>query len=161
MTEKEAVETFLHDGDSFCISGFVRYRQPESIMREIARQGKKHLSLIDESGDIYGIDLLVALGVLDRIDIAYTVARQVGGISGTPAIDHSIREGMPRPMELGGVLATPKDKIKADAPPVKVVDWTNFQISLRFMAGALNVPFIPCRSAMAQIYSNTIKKSKR
>ena len=45
MTEKEAVETFLHDGDSFCIGGFVMCRQPEAIMREIARQGRKNLSI--------------------------------------------------------------------------------------------------------------------
>jgi glutaconate CoA-transferase subunit A len=147
MTEKEAIETFLHDGDSLCIGGFVMWRQPESILREIARQGKKNLSLIDESGDFEGIDLLVELGMLDRIDIAYSISRQVGGISGTPAIDRGIREGVPRPIEAGGVLATPKDKIKSDVPPLKIVDWTNFEISLRFVAGALNVPFMPCRSS--------------
>src|SRR4030042_3607270 len=87
MTEREAVATFLHDGDSFCMGGFVMWRQPEAIMREIARQGKKNLSIIDESGCFEGIDLLVELGLLDRIDIAYTITRQVGGISGTPAID--------------------------------------------------------------------------
>jgi len=148
MTEKEAVETFLHDGDSFCMGGFVMWRQPESIMREIARQGKKNLSVIDESGDFEGIDLLVQLGMLDRIDIAFTITRQVGGISGTPALERGIKEGVPRPVEAGGVLATPKDKIKSDVPPLKIVDWTNFGISLRFMAGALNVPFMPCRSSL-------------
>jgi glutaconate CoA-transferase subunit A len=148
MTEKEAVETFLHDGDSFCMGGFVMWRQPESIMREIARQGKKNLSLIDESGDFEGIDLLVQLGILDRIDIAFMITRQVGGISGTPALDRGLKEGVPRPVEAGGVLATPKDKIKSDVPPLKIVDWTNFGISLRFMAGALNVPFMPCRSSL-------------
>ena len=148
MSEKEAVETFLHDGDSFCISGFVGWRQPESVIREIARQGKKHLSLIDESCDSGGLDLLVALGALDRIDIAYWPIRQVGGFSGLPAIDYCLREGVPRPLDGGGVLSTPTDKIKDDTPAVKLVDWTNFQISLRFMAGALNVPFIPNRSAM-------------
>ena len=147
MTEKEAVETFLHDGDSLCLGGFVMWRQPESVLREIARQGKKNLSLIDESGDFEGIDLLVELGMLDRIDIAYCISRQVGGISGTPAIDRSIREGVPRPIEAGGVLVTPKDKLKSDVPPLKIVDWTNFTISLRFVAGALNVPFIPCHSS--------------
>jgi len=54
------------DGDSLCLGGFVMWRQPESILREIARQGKKNLSLIDESGDFEGIDLLVELGMLDR-----------------------------------------------------------------------------------------------
>jgi glutaconate CoA-transferase subunit A len=33
-------------------------------------------------------------------------------------------------------------------PPLKIVDWTNFEISLRLMAGALNVPFMPTRSSL-------------
>ena len=148
MTEKEAVATFLHDGDSFCMGGFVMWRQPQSIMREIARQRKKNLSLIDESGDLEGIDLLVELGILDRIDIAYSITRQVGGISGTPAIERGLKEGVPRPVEAGGVLATPKDKIKSDMPPLKIVDWTNFEVSLRLIAGAFNIPFMPCRSSI-------------
>src|SRR4030043_27204 len=78
MTEKEAVETILHNGDSFCMGGFVMWRQPEAIMREIARQGK----------------------------------------------------------------------INSDLPWVKLVDWTNFEISLRLMAGEINVPFMPCRSSL-------------
>ena len=160
MTEKQAVETFLHDGDSFCMGGFVMWRQPESIMREIARQGRKNLSLIDESGDFEGIDLLIELGMLDRIDIAFTITRQVGGICGTPALERGIKEGVPRPVEAGGVLSTPKDKIKSDVPPLKIVDWTNLQVSLRLMAGALNVPFMPCRSSHGSDipkYNNDIK----
>lgn len=148
MTEKEAVETFLHDGDSFCMGGFVMVRQPESIMREIARQGKKNLSIIDESGDYEGIDTLVELGMVDRIDIAYSMTRQVGGISGTPAIERGLKEGIPRPIEAGGVMATPKDKIKPGLKSVKIVDWTNYQIALHFIAGAYNVPFMPCRSSL-------------
>jgi glutaconate CoA-transferase subunit A len=147
MTEKEAVETFLHDGDSFCIGGFVMWRQPESIFREIARQGKKNLSIIDESGTFDGIDLLVELGLVDRIDIAYSLTRQVGAISGTPALERGLKEGLPRPVEAGGVMATPKDKVKSDSPPLKIVDWTNFQVALRLIAGAFNVPFMPCRSS--------------
>jgi glutaconate CoA-transferase subunit A len=148
MTEKEAVETFLHDGDSFCMGGFVMVRQPESIMREIARQGRKNLSIIDESGDYEGIDTLVELGMLDRIDIAYNMTRQVGGISGTPAIERGLKEGIPRPIEAGGMMATPKEKIKPGSKPVKIVDWTNYQIALHFIAGAYNVPFMPCRSSL-------------
>jgi len=161
MTENEAVATFLHDGDSFCMGGFVMWRQPESIMREIARQGKKNLSIIDESGDFEGIDLLVELGILDRIDIAYSLTRQVGGISGTPALERGLKEGVPRPVEAGGVMVTPKEKTESGLPPVKIVDWTNFEISLRIMAGALNVPFMPCRSSLgADIpkYSKEIKE---
>jgi glutaconate CoA-transferase subunit A len=160
MTEKEAVETFLHDGDSFCMGGFVMWRQPQSVMREIARQGKKNLSLIDESGDFDGIDLLVELGILDRIDIAYILTRQVGGISGTPAIERGLKEGIPRPVEAGGVMATPKEKTKSGVPPLKIVDWTNYEISLRLVAGAFNVPFMPCRSSIGTDIPNYNKEIK-
>jgi len=160
MTEKEAVATFLHDGDSFCIGGFVMWRQAESVMREIARQRRKNLSIIDESGDLEGIDLLVELGILDRIDIAYTITRQVGGISGTPAIERCLKEGVPRPAELGGVLATPKDKIKSDTPPLKIVDWTNIEVSLRLIAGAFNIPFMPCRSSIGTDFPKYNKEIK-
>jgi glutaconate CoA-transferase subunit A len=148
MTEKEAVQTFLHDGDSFCIGGFVMWRQAESAIREIVRQRKKNLSIIDESGDFEGIDLLVEMGMLDRIDIAYSMTRQVGGISGTPAIERGIREGVPRAVEAGGVLQTPRDKLQSDMPPLKIVDWTNYEVSLRLMGGAMNVPFMPTRSSL-------------
>jgi len=147
MTEKEAVEKFLHDGDSFCMGGFVMWRQPESVIREIARQGKKNLSLIDESGTFEGIDLLVELGALDRIDTAYAMTRQVGAMSGTPALERGLKEGLPRPVEAGGVMATPKYKVKSNAPPLRIVDWTNFQVALRFVAGAFNIPFMACRSS--------------
>ena len=148
MMEKEAVATFLHDGDSLCMGGFVMVRQPQSMMREVARQGRKNLSIIDESGDYEGIDSLVELGMLDRIDIAYSITRQVGGITGTPAIERGLKEGIPRPIEAGGVLVTPKDKVKSNVPPLKIVDWTNYGIALRLMAGAFNVPFMPCRSSL-------------
>ena len=41
MTEKEAVQTFLHDGDSFCFGGFVMWRQAESVMREMVFSANK------------------------------------------------------------------------------------------------------------------------
>lgn len=147
MTEKEAVATFLHDGDSFAIGGFIQWRQPQSIVREIIRQRKKNLSLIDESA-FFGMDQLVGAEVLDRLDLAYWPIRQIGGIVGLPSVERCLKEGDPRPIDIGGILKTPEDKIKSDKPPLKIVDWTNFEVSLRFMAGALNVPFIPCRSSL-------------
>lgn len=147
MTEKEAVATFLHDGDSFAMGGFFQWRQPMSVTREIIRQKKQNLSLIDESG-FFGLELLVGAGVLDRLDLAYFPIRQVGGINGLPSLERWLKEGAPRSIDVGGVLKTPEDKIKSDKPPLKIVDWTNFEVALRFVAGALNVPFMPCRSSL-------------
>lgn len=147
MTAKEAVETFLHDGDSFCMGGFFLWRQPEAVIREIARQRKKHLSIIDESG-FSSLNLLVGLGLVDRIDFAYHMFRQVS-LAGLPSLDSGLKEGIPRPVQFGGVLKTPEDKIKPGVSPIEVVDWTNFEISQRFVAAAFNIPFLPCRSSLS------------
>ncbi|OPY91407.1 MAG: hypothetical protein A4E73_02030 [Syntrophaceae bacterium PtaU1.Bin231] len=40
MSEKEAVATFLHDGDLFTVGGFLNNRESDSVFREIARQGQ-------------------------------------------------------------------------------------------------------------------------
>jgi len=33
-------------------------------------------------------------------------------------------------------------------PQMELVDWTNYMVSLRFVAGAMNIPFMPCRSGL-------------
>ena len=46
MTEKEAVEKFVHDGDYFAAGGFGANRIPNSIIHEIVRQRKKNLGFL-------------------------------------------------------------------------------------------------------------------
>ena len=46
MTEKEAVEKFVHDGDYFAAGGFGANRIPNSILHEIVRQRKKNLGFL-------------------------------------------------------------------------------------------------------------------
>ncbi len=145
MTEKEAVETFLKDGESFTVGGFLMNRESECIFREIARQGKKHLNYIEESSTT-GIDILIGMGAIDRFDVAYMPYRQIGGIMSMPSLDRSFKEGNPRPVNMGNMMKT--ENYCGNEEPLEIVDWTNFMISLRFVAGSMNVPFMPCRSSL-------------
>lgn len=145
MSEQDAVRTFLKDGDTFTVGGFLLNRESESVFREIARQGQRHLTYIEESCT-FGIDLLIGTGAIDRFDQAYIPHHQVGGILGLPMLNRCLHEGDPRPVDMGGVMATPSDR--SDQEPFKLVDWTNFMVSLRFVAGSMNLPYMPCRSGI-------------
>ncbi len=145
MTEQEAVSSFLKDGDSFTVGGFLLNRESDCVFREIARQGTKHLHYIEESCSL-GIDILIGLGAIDRFDQAYMPNRQLGDISGLPCLERCLKEGIPRPAEMGGYAKT-LDYV-GNETPIKIVDWTNFMISLQFVAGSMNVPFMPCRSGL-------------
>ncbi len=145
MTEKEAVSKFLKDGASFTIGGFLLNREGDSVFREIARQGQKNLKFIGESCTLT-VDILIGLGALDRFDQAYIPQRQIGGIAGLPCLDQCLNTGDPRPVDMGGILKT-KD-YQGTEEPLRMVDWTNYMLSLRFVAGSMNVPFMPCRTGL-------------
>lgn len=145
MSEKEAVSAFLHDGDSFTVGGFLLNRESDSIFREIARQGQKNLKYIEESST-FSADILIGTGQLIRFDVAYIAHRQVGAMYGMPNLQRCLQEGQPRPVDMGGYMAT-KD-YQGDEEPLVVADWTNFQVALRLVAGAMNVPYMPTKSSL-------------
>ncbi len=61
MNMKEAVSTFVHDGDCIALGGFVTNRKPYAAVREIIRQGIKDLYL--EGGPAGGdVDMLIGAG---------------------------------------------------------------------------------------------------
>jgi glutaconate CoA-transferase subunit A len=143
MTEKEAVSTFLKDGGCFTVGGFLLNRESDCVFREIARQGIKNLHFIEESST-FSIDMLIGLGLIDRFDTAYIPHRQVGQMDGLPGLQRCFNTGDPRPIKMGGVLQTPN--YTGNEKPMEIVDWSNFMVALRYVAGALNVPFMPCKS---------------
>ncbi|MCD8067559.1 MAG: glutaconate CoA-transferase [Lachnospiraceae bacterium] len=70
MTEKEAVEKFVHDGDCLALGGFVTNRRPYAMVREIIRQGIKNLYL--EGGPSGGdMDMLIGVGAVTAMNAAY------------------------------------------------------------------------------------------
>lgn len=122
MSAEEAVRRFVHDGDLVTVGGFTVSRNPMALAREIIRQGKKDLHLAVHSHG-QAMDLLVGAGCVKRIEIAY------GGTGRFAPTCIRFRKA-------------------AQSGTLEVEDYSNFQMSLRMLAGALNLPFMPCRSGL-------------
>jgi glutaconate CoA-transferase subunit A len=122
MTAEEAVRRFVKDGDMVALGGFTVNRNPMLLARTLIRQGVKDLHLVCHSQG-QAMDLLVGSGAVRRIEIAY------GG------------NGRFAPTCI-------RFKMAAAANQIEIEDYSNFQMSLRFLAGSMNLPFVPCRSAL-------------
>jgi glutaconate CoA-transferase subunit A len=123
MSAGEAVARFVRDGCQIAVGGFTINRNPMALTYEIARRRVKDLHLVAHSNG-QALDVLVGAGCVRRIEIAY------GGNGRFAPTCVRFRKAVER----GEVL---------------VEDYTNNQMSLRFLAGALNVPFIPSKSGLA------------
>jgi glutaconate CoA-transferase subunit A len=119
MTVGEAVERFVPDGCQIAVGGFTINRNPMAFTYEVVRRGVRDLHLVAHSNG-QALDVLVGAGCVARLDIAY------GGFAPT-----CIR--FRKSVERGELL---------------VEDYTNNQMSLRFLAGALGVPFVPSKSGL-------------
>jgi glutaconate CoA-transferase subunit A len=122
MTVSEAVERFVRDGQQIAVGGFTINRNPMALVYEIARRKVRDLHLVAHSNG-QALDVLVGAGCVARIEIAY------GGNGRFAPTCIRFRKAV----ECGEVL---------------VEDYTNNQMTLRFLAGALNTPFIPSKSGL-------------
>jgi glutaconate CoA-transferase subunit A len=125
MPVKEAVSSFIHDGDYIASGGFGTNRLSIAVFHEILRQGKKNLGFAGFSST-HGFQLLAAgnrngVRLLSRVDASYIVGLEARGLS-----RHARRV-----MESGDV---------------DVCEWSNYALVGRFKAAAMGVPFIPARS---------------
>lgn len=133
MSLKDAVSKYAVDGSTICFGGFIG-RDCVAVVHEIIRQGIKGLTVIDDSKtDI--MDLLVGAGCIKRWEGAYL---GYGAIGLAPNIRRAVEKGVPQPIE--------------------VEDWSNAAISMRYLAGALNIPFMATRSMLG---SDILKYNKR
>jgi glutaconate CoA-transferase, subunit A len=117
-----AIARFVTDGCHLSIGGFTINRNPMAAVYEIIRQQKRRLHLYAHSNG-QGLDELVGAGCVERLEIAYA---GTGRFSPT-----CVRF---RKAVLAGAL--------------KVEDYSNYQMTLRFMAGAMGLPFLPVRSGL-------------
>jgi glutaconate CoA-transferase subunit A len=122
MTVSEAVERFVRDGQQIAVGGFTINRNPMALAYEITRRKVRDLHLVAHSNG-QALDVLVGAGCVARIEIAY------GGNGRFAPTCIRFRKAVER----GEVL---------------VEDYTNNQMTLRFLAGALNTPFIPSKSGL-------------
>jgi glutaconate CoA-transferase subunit A len=120
MSEKEAIERFIHEGDYIGTELYGTVRCPMSLVREIIRQGKRNLRLAGQG--VMELDMLLGAGAVTAMDLTY-MGLEVYGVSNC----------LRREVESGRVTC---------------VDWSNAGIAWRFKAAAMGVPFIPVRSML-------------
>ena len=135
MSLGEAIDIFVRDGCSISFSG-MGGAQCVAQTYEIIRQGKKDLTLIGDSPCECG-DLLVGAGLVKKMEIAWC-SYAVAGLGNN--FRRAIEDGVPRPIELE--------------------DFSNYTIGLRFLAGALNIPYMPTKSLLGSdlpVYNEKIK----
>jgi glutaconate CoA-transferase subunit A len=121
MTLKEAISKFVFEGCSVAFGGMAG-AQSIAPTYEIIRQGQKSLTLIGDSpADV--ADFLLGTGQIKRMEIAW-LAYAIAGLS--PSYRRAMEEGLPHKIELR--------------------EFSNYTMGLRFLAGAMGIPFMVARS---------------
>ena len=120
MDVKEAVSSFIRDGDYIAIGGFGTNRIPTAVLHEILRQGKKDLGLSGHTAT-HDFQILAAGGAMNRVDVAYVVGLEARGLS--KAARRLFEEAK-----------------------IEVCEWTNAALAWRYRAAAMGVPFLPARA---------------
>jgi len=93
-----------------------------AVIHEIIRQKKKDLHLFAHSNG-QGLDELIGAGCVSKVELAYAGS------------------GKFAPTCINFMKATQEQKIIVE-------DYSNFQMGLRFLAGAMGVPFLPTKSSL-------------
>ena len=119
---REAIDRYVFDGAHISIGGFTINRNPMAAVYEIIRQKKRHLHVYAHSNG-QGIDELVGGGCVSKLEIAYA-----GSGRFAPTCIRFRKAVEERTIDLE--------------------DYSNYQMTLRFMAGAMGVPFLPTRSSL-------------
>ncbi len=129
MSDAEAINRFVNDGDYLGVELYGTVRCPISLMRALIRSGKKDFRIAGQG--VFEADLLLAADLVREIDFTY-IGLEVYGVS------NLLRQRV----ENGSVR--------------KIVEWSNAALSWRFKAAAMGVPFVPTRCMLG---TDTLKKS--
>ncbi len=120
MSLKEAISRFVQSGDHISMGGFTVVRNPMALAHEIVRQRIKQLHLYVHSQG-QAVDLLVGAGCVAAVEVAYGGTGRFapsGGVRFCKAVqEHRIRHE----------------------------DYSNHQMVMRYLAGAMGVPFLPLK----------------
>jgi glutaconate CoA-transferase, subunit A len=118
----EAITKFVFSGCHLSIGGFTTSRNPMAAVYEIIRQKISNIHLYAHSNG-QGVDELIGAGCVSRLEIAYAGS---GRFAPTCV----------------------RFKKAAQSGAIAIEDYSNYQMTLRFMAGAMGVPFLPTRSSL-------------
>ena len=122
MNLKEAINLYVSPGCHLSIGGFTINRNPMAAVYEIIRQKIEGLHIYAHSNG-QGVDELVGSGCVSSIEIAYAGSGKFA--STCIRFKKAVQENL-----------------------IKVEDYTNYQMTLRFLAGSMGVPFLPTRSSL-------------
>ena len=131
MSAKEAVETFVKDGDYIASGGFGHVRISMAIVYEMIRQKKRNLAMAGKTA-VHDIDVLIGSGCVNRVEAAYSFGHEMRGLS--PAGKRMVQSG--------------ECKVVAEI--------SNAGYQWRFLAGMMGVPFVPARTVLG---TDTLKYS--
>jgi glutaconate CoA-transferase subunit A len=121
MPLDEAVKKFVPNGTRLRICG-IAVRKPFAVINEIVRQKVKDLTLLC-SGFTEDADLLIGAGCVEKIEGSYLGLEALGLAYN---YRRAIEKGIPN--------------------KILVEEYSNFGMTLRFMAAALGIPFMPNKS---------------
>jgi glutaconate CoA-transferase subunit A len=119
-TLPEAVSELVHDGDSIALEGFT-HLIPFAAGHEIARQGRRHLTLIRLTPDVI-LDQLIGVGCADALVFSW------GGNPGVGSL-HRFRDAVENAWPL----------------PLRIEEFSHGGMANRFVAGASGLPFMVMR----------------
>ena len=117
MDLKEAISLYVSPGCHLSIGGFTINRNPMAAVYEIIRQKIGQLHIYAHSNG-QGVDELVGSGCVSSIEIAYAGSGKFA--STCIRFKKAVQEKL-----------------------IRVEDYTNYQMTLRFLAGAMGLPFLP------------------
>lgn len=122
MDLSTAIRRFVNVGAHISIGGFTLNRNPMAAVYEIIRQRITGLHVYAHSNG-QGVDELVGAGCVARLEIAYAGSGRFAPtcIRFRKAVENR---------------------------SLAVEDYSNYQMTLRFMAGSMGVPFLPTRSGL-------------
>ncbi len=122
MTLSRAVAQFVPKNCHISIGGFTINRNPMAAVYEIIRQRISGLHLYAHSNG-QGVDELVGSGCVAELEIAYAGSGR-----------------------FAPTCVRFRKAVQQGTLPVE--DYSNYQMTLRFLAGAMGVPFLPTRSGL-------------
>lgn len=121
MTMREAVATYVRDGQTVSLEGFT-HLIPTAAGHEIIRQGRRDLTVVRMTADIV-VDQMLAAGCVSRL-----VSSFVGNSS-------------------AGSLGELRRRVeRADPEPLAFEEYSHYGMICRYIAGAQRLPFYPLRS---------------
>jgi 3-oxoacid CoA-transferase subunit A/glutaconate CoA-transferase subunit A len=123
MPLKEAVSRFTQDGDYCAFGGFGHVRFSMAGIYELIRQRRRNLAIAGKTA-VHDVDVLIASGVVDRVDCAYSFGHELRGLS--PAGRRAVEGG----------------KVRV------VAELSNASFQWRFRAAAMGLPWIPTRTML-------------